>query len=141
MNQLPKKTNSIFKNLLVILISVGIFFFLVSLMFAYVLRKIPHYENFYPFVPWLVSVLCAVFLAFIAKTCGKDSVLITLVSSAIIGGLFFAIGLFWGIAPKNFALVLSRNVLFVISSVLLSLYLSRKKQNRRTSGKKFKFSK
>jgi len=141
MNQLPTKSTGFFKNLLIVLILTCIFFAVLTLGVTYFLEKIPRFEKFYVFVPWIVTFLTALFLSFVSKSFGQDGVLVTSVSSVIIGLLFLVIGFVLGMDFQTFPIVLARYVFLVIGSILLSVYLNGKMHKRRSSGKKFKFSK
>ena len=141
MNQLPKKSTGFFKNLLIIIISTCVFFILLSLVTTFFLKKIPRFENFYWVVPWVITLLSALFLSFFARLIEKESVLLTLISSLVICLLFLVIGFVLGIDLQSFSIVLARYVFFVIGAVLLSFFQNSKKHKKRSSGKKFKFSK
>ncbi len=141
MDQLQNKPNNFLKKVLISLISTGVFFIVLCFAFAYFLRKLPHFENFYAYVPWILVALCVLFLSIFSKSMGKDSVLISLIAASILGILFLIIGFLLGIEHKYFPLVLTRVVLFIIGSVSLTLILIHTKRRKRSSGKKFKFSK
>ena len=140
MNRSTNKPNPFFKNLVILLISSFAFFVILMLIAAFLLKRIPHFENYYSSVSWIITAFLALFVAFIANRLKSSSDYISLISSGIIGLVFSVISLFCGVSGESFPLVFARFILFVFLTCFISFCFLKSKKGRRKV-KKFKFSK
>ena len=140
MNRSTNKQNLFFKNLVIMLISSFAFFAILMLIAAFLLKKVPHFENYYPFVSWILTAFLSIFLVFISNGLKNNSDYAPLISAGIIGLVFVAISLFCGVSWESFPSVFARFILFVFLTCVISFCFSKSKKNRRKV-KKFKFSK
>ena len=140
MNQTKVKFPAVFKKILLILslsvVSVALFVFVLS----FCLHKVPHYENFYFLVPYIITVFAAFSIALFSKMIGKSDLFLVLISVLIFVFIFLAIGIFSQISKGNLLSVLIRQAVFVVLTFIFSFLLSKSKKKNSSKGK-FKFGK
>ncbi len=123
-----------------VLMSTAIFFLGQSFM-AFLLSKIPRFENYYSLACWIVVVLLSLFISLLSLRAQAFSLPYAALSSALLSLFIFAIGLLMGKGDFQLFPVLFRLLaLIFLSCVLVVLFTYQK--GRRSSGKaKFRFSK
>ncbi len=141
MNKFSINPGVFFKRVLTVLFSVSAVFVFQMLAFSYLLIKIPNFETYYVYLPWAVTFFTALFLSFVSKSFGSESLLISVTSSIVLTFVVILVGVIIGTRVEDLPMILARLVVFVIGSSFLTLYLSKMKKSRRTAGKKFRYSK
>ena len=140
MNQTKIKFSGIFKKILLILLltTVSVILFVCALGFC--LHKVPHYENYYFLIPYIILFFAAWMIVLFSKLIGNNDLFLVLLCTLVLSFVSLLISIFSQMAKGNLLVVLIRMVLFVIFTLLFSILLQKSKKKRVSNGK-FRFGK
>ena len=129
MNQTKDTSSFSLKNYLITLFFSAVVFFLTHGLGAFLLKKVWHFETYYPYLPWLFLAVNAVVISLFSASAKRPY----LQSMAVCGTfslMLFASGLLISSDRFEWLLIVIRLVFFVAASLLfLFLMLSRKKKS------------
>ncbi len=128
-------------RVLISVIVMFVSFLLLSLLTAFALSKIKHFENFNQLSAWGILIPLGALSALISGVRKQKGVLVCLISAAIFSILSFALGLLLPVTEFNVWIVLIRYLVFIILSMVFALVFSSQKTKRRKNGKSLPFSK
>ena len=139
MNQTKDIPSFSFKNYLITLFFSAVVFFLTHGLGAFFLKKVWHFETYYPYLPWFFLAVNAIVIS-LCSVSAKRPYLQSIAASGTFSLMLFASGLLISSDCFEWLLILIRLAFFVaISLLFLFLMLSRKKKS--VQKRKFRFHK
>ena len=131
MNQTTNKTKSYFKDLIICLLfslfSLAVFFFLLS----YAFFKTPDFDDYLVFFPLLLLFFEGIAIVLFSRRFSDRAIFFTMISASCISVFSMACGCFFEGFSSNFPKILVMNLVFVLTCVVIQVFVNKKKRKKR----------